>query len=138
MLASPDASVEPDSGNLITVAIGSNLPESPFSGFPIRVTPPGELTIRDGNGKAKRYSAEDGLAAIFLRPMEDERLEIVVWGVNEEDLALAARLMPMMTGVGQPDFIILSKRARLKGVDGVTAMGFFGHMWNVTQTSFFT
>lgn len=131
-------SVSPDTGNLITVATGSRLPEAPFLAFPIQVTSQEGITIRDSQGKTRRYSADDELGAIFLRPMEDERLEMVVWGMHAKALSLAARLMPMMTGVGQPDFIVTGKSSRWKGVDGVVAMGFFDHSWNVTQTSFFT
>lgn len=106
--------------------------------FPIQVTSQEGITIRDSQGWTRRYSADDELGAIFLRPMRDERLEMVVWGMNAKALSLAARLVPMMTGVGQPDFILTSKSSRWKGVDGVVAMGFFDHLWNVTQTSFFT
>jgi hypothetical protein len=41
----------------------------------------------------------------------------------------------MMTGVGQPDFVVFGKSARWRGVEGVLAMGFFDVSWDVTASS---
>jgi hypothetical protein len=44
--------------------------------------------------------------------------------------------LPMLTGVGQPDFIIVSKRCAWEGAAGVHAMGSFDNSWGVSETSF--
>ncbi|OAG01799.1 uncharacterized protein CC84DRAFT_1179825 [Paraphaeosphaeria sporulosa] len=66
---------------------------------------------------------------------DDERLELVLWGSDEDALAQAARLVPMVTGVGQPDFVALGKRARWKGAEVALALGFFDHNWTVKASS---
>ncbi|KAF1990619.1 hypothetical protein K402DRAFT_347524 [Aulographum hederae CBS 113979] len=130
---------ETHSGNDIFVAIGDKLPESELDLFPIMLMPGGSgLSVRDASGRIRSYSPRDGLAAVFLRPLPDERLQVVVWGSSTEDLEKAARLVPMVTGVGQPDFIILGKSSAWKGVDGALAMGFFDSRWKVTGSSFFS
>lgn len=52
------------------------------------------------------------MGALFLRPLDGERLELVVWGADVAGLEHAARLVPALTGVGQPDFVILSAKCR--------------------------
>lgn len=84
------------------------------------------------------YPFEAGLGAIFLNPLEDERLELVVWGYDEEGLSTAARLVPTLTGAGQPDFIIITAQCRFRGAAGVAAAGFFGHDWQISTDSFFS
>lgn len=125
------------SGNIFTIAIGKRVCPGLDSNFPIHLEG-SSLVIRDSEGHLQRYEGSNGLAAIFLRPLEDEKLELVVWGIDKDSLVLAARLVPMLTGVGQPDFIVLSGSCRWKGAGGAVAMGFFDHSWNVTKTSFFT
>jgi hypothetical protein len=82
-------------------------------------------------------TAGHGLAAVFLRPVPPRRLELVVWGADEASLAVAARLVPMLTGVGQPDFVVLDRRMLAKGVDAVLAMGFLDTAWEVSAGSSF-
>ena len=79
---------------------------------------------------------EEGLGAIFLRPLPDERLNIVIWGVDDAGLRSAARLMPMLTGVGQPDFMIVSQACAWKGAAGIVALGFLDYRWNVSKSSY--
>ncbi len=123
-------------GNVISVATGMELPKSLLHGFPIQLTANKALSIRDSDGQQRLYSG-DGLSAIFLRPLGGERLELVIWGTDSDSMAVAARLVPMLTGVGQPDFVILGNSCRWKGVEGALAMGFFNHAWNVSKSSFF-
>jgi len=52
-------------------------------------------------------------------------LELDVWGSDARGLEIAARLVPMLTGVGQPDFVIADKTMLEQGAGGVLAMGFF-------------
>ncbi|KAF2146112.1 uncharacterized protein K452DRAFT_106041 [Aplosporella prunicola CBS 121167] len=124
-------------GSKIIIAV-DQVPTGALADFPIRVLGPSGLSIREADGSRKEYDAEEGLSAIFLRPGEQESVELVIWGSNVENAAVAARLVPMLTGVGQPDFIVLSKSSRWKGAEGALAMGFFDQAWNVTSNSFFS
>ena len=122
-------------GNIITVALGNHIiPESPF--FAIKIDPTRGLSITDTYGKEKVHRFEAGLGAIYLRPLPDERLELVVWGFDEAGLVLAARLVPMLTGVGQPDFVVIGRESAWKGATGARAMGFFDHAWNISPASY--
>ncbi|KAL2353320.1 hypothetical protein BJ546DRAFT_118621 [Cryomyces antarcticus] len=125
-------------GNVITIAVGSQLPTSWAPDYPIQLLSSTKLSIRDSDARLRTYSADDGLAAIFLRPLQDERLELVIWGMDDSSLAVAARLMPVLTGVGQPGFVVLGKSCQWKGVEGALAMGFFDHSWRASKSSFFS
>lgn len=137
-----------DPGNLITLAHGRDFPTSDSERFPIEVTEGMRVTLRDSDGQMWTYKAKDGLALITLRPLKDvkpdderlwdERLELFVWGSDVESLAMAARLVPTLTGVSQPDFIVLDKGAAWKGAEGALAMGFFDSDWKVSRNSFLT
>ncbi|KAF2755095.1 hypothetical protein EJ05DRAFT_519810 [Pseudovirgaria hyperparasitica] len=129
--------IKRNSGNMFTVSIGSNLPPSSHVRFPIMVDSSGRLSILDSSGSERTFNSEKDLAAIFLRPRGHDALELVVWGSDIHYAGLAARLVPLQTGAGQPDFLILSRAAMWKGVGGVVAAGFFDHHWQVTQTAYF-
>ncbi|KAF2730523.1 hypothetical protein EJ04DRAFT_473528 [Polyplosphaeria fusca] len=121
------------SGNVISVCIGQ-APPSFHPNFPI-VAGATAVTLRDWRGRLHTFSEPSGLAAAFLRPLEGEQLELVLWGSSQRRLAQAARLVPMLTGVGQPDFVVLGESASWRGVEGALALGFFDHQWNVTSSS---
>jgi hypothetical protein len=124
-----------DTGNVITLALGANVPPSIHPDFPIQAGDRG-ITVRDYKGIRRRYSSEGtSLGAAFLRPLDGERLELVVWGSDDEGLSQAVRLVPIVTGVGQPDFVVLGESAKWKGLEGAMALGFFGHEWDVTAGS---
>jgi hypothetical protein len=141
-----DDTVPSTTANAISLAIGHDLPPSYDPEFPIWISPNGaEINIRhvgfDGVPTVTTYldTTGNGLAAIFLRPLLPRRLELVVWGADEASLAVAARLVPMLTGVGQPDFVVLDRRMLAKGVDAVLAMGFLDTAWEVAAgTSYFS
>lgn len=122
-------------GNVISLLIGPTVsfprPILPF----VRFLPTG-ISLLDALGYEHSYEFEEGLGMVFLRPLVGERLEMVVWGFDEAGLHQASRLLPMLTGVGQPDFVILSKKCSWKGAAGVLAMGFFDHKWRVSRASF--
>ncbi|EOD42877.1 hypothetical protein UCRNP2_10410 [Neofusicoccum parvum UCRNP2] len=126
-------------GNTITVAVGAQLPASQMDGFPIQVTDSGTLSVQTPLGEEYIFGEEEDVAAIFLRPGTTgaESLELVVWGSTAESAGLAARLVPTLTGVSQPDFVVLEKSSRWKGAEGAVAMGFFDERWSVASTSFF-
>ena len=119
-------------GNMIHLAVGSAL-SSTISDFPVQVTPSG-ITVRDYRGQDQPYDEARGAA--WLQPLEGERLKLVLWGADDEGLGQAARLVPMLTGVGQPDFVVLSEVAKWKGLEGTLALGFFDSHWQVTASSF--
>ena len=138
MIVDQNVEASAGSGNVIRVALGSrpNLPE--LHGYPISIEHGMGISVRDAFGKSFLHSFDKGLGAVFLRPMPEEGLELVIWGVDEMGLRQAARLVPMLTGVGQADFVILSKKCLLTGAQGALAMGFFDHLWNVTRASYLT
>lgn len=119
-------------GNIIHLAVGDG-PASADPDFPIQVSTSG-ASLRDSRGRAQLY--DDARSAAWLQPLGGERLELVLWGVDDAGLAQAARLVPMLTGVGQPDFIILGEETKWKGVDGALALGYFDSQWQVTASSF--
>lgn len=136
-----DASIVPEmsspalkgTGNVVTVCIGQ-VPSSSRRNYPIQVTPRG-ISVRDSKGVTQDYAGESRLGAAFLRPLDGERLELVLWGSDADGLAQAARLVPTVAGVGQPDFVVLGKSAAWRGVEGALAMGFFDREWEVTASS---
>jgi len=125
-------------GNVIRVVFGSEPSLPGLDGYPISIDHDLGISVRDVSGKNFHYAFEKGLGAVFLRPMSDERLELVIWGWDDMGLRQAARLVPMLTGVGQADFVILNKKCLLTGAQGALAMGFFDHVWNVTRASYLT
>jgi hypothetical protein len=127
-------------GNVITVVAGAHVAPSELQDYPIRVEAD-RLTLSQGQAEGERhinthFRFETGLGAVFLRPLQNERLELVVWGADDLGLQQAARLVPTLTGSGQPDFVIMSKSCMWKGVGGVYAMGFLDSSWRVSEGSF--
>ncbi|KAI4621817.1 hypothetical protein J4E80_004190 [Alternaria sp. BMP 0032] len=127
-----DSAIFKSTNNIITLAVSANLKESE-SNFPIQFGDSG-ITIRDYRGQDQTYG-EEARAAAFLRPLPDERLELVLWGADDEGLRQASRIVPLLTGVGQPDFVVFGESAKWKGIEGVLAMGFFDSEWEVTSSS---
>ncbi|XPS67746.1 hypothetical protein M3J09_000045 [Ascochyta lentis] len=118
--------------NVIVLVLGDGL-EDVIADFPISASASG-ISLRDSRGREQQYDTARGAA--WLQPLGGERLELVLWGADDEGLRQAARLVPMLTGVGQPDFVVLGEEAKWKGVEGVLAMGFFDSQWQVTVSSF--
>ena len=123
--------------NVITIATGTDLLEiAGGNGHPISIAD-NQLQLKDLGGFTQTYPlTRKGLGAIFLRPLPHERLELVVWGADEEGLDIAARLVPMMTGSGQPNFVVVDSAMPWKGVQGALAMGWFDAWWNISRDSF--
>lgn len=128
-------SYTPAYSNVVRVATGIDLSDSFIHHFPIEVISHNVITVRGDDGLTTKYNSP-GLGAIFLRPLKYEQVELVVWGADEEGLEIAARLVPMLTGVGQPDFVVADRRMLWGGAGEVLAMGHFDHLWNVTRGSF--
>ncbi|TKA63624.1 hypothetical protein B0A55_11180 [Friedmanniomyces simplex] len=123
--------------NLITIAIGTDLPATPDSAITFLDS---RLEIKDEHyySGLHAYPATNHLAAVWLRSLPDERLELVVWGADEEGLEIAARLVPLMTGTGQPDFVLADQTMLWKGLEGTLALGYFDVWWEVSKNSYFT
>lgn len=128
--------------NLITVAIGSDFPNISHPHGPyysqMRISKEGVQIIDQHTSRSHKYDSINGLAAVYLRPVTDDRLELIVWGADAESLDIASRLVPLMTGSGQPAFIVADKTMLWKGLDGVLAMGWFDANWGVSCNSFFS
>jgi hypothetical protein len=127
-----DSSIANTSGNIITLALNTTIPDT-LADFPIQVGKLG-CSVVDHQGRKQEYGPV-AQGAAFLRPAGGERLELVIWGADEVGLQQAARITPMMTGVGQPDFVVFGKSAQWRGVEGILAMGFFDGSWKVTASS---
>ena len=130
------ADMDRQKGNVISLALGLDLLNPPSQVDSIGITEDRRLVLRKDNGQTKAYELQDGLGAIYLRPSAGGRLELVIWGYDDWGLRLASRLVPMLTGVGQPEFIVVSNACAWKGAAGVLAMGSFDNSWNVSQASF--
>jgi predicted esterase len=126
-------------GNVISVHLGVDVPnqlqDTKAAHHAITVHQD-RIEVRNAQGSKRAYRPRnDGLAAIYLRPLPDERLELVVWGVDAASLQVAARLVPMMTGVGVPDFVIADSKMLWKSIEGTLAMGFLDENWNVSSNA---
>lgn len=129
--------VDRHEGNIVHLACGTALTPSRVATYPINVTEQG-LTIRTARGVARSYGYKAGLGAVLLRPLAEERTELVLWGSDHDGLQYAARLVPMLTGVGQPDFVVVSKRCGWEGASGALAMGYLDSLWQVSESSYIT
>jgi hypothetical protein len=127
-----DSSTDNTTGNIITLVVGDTIP-SLTPDFSIQVGT-GKCSVTDSHGRKQDYGKK-ARGAAYLRPAGGERLELVIWGADEEGLRQAARVVPMMTGVGQPDFVVFGESAKWRGIEGVLAMGFLDVEWKVTASS---
>ena len=130
------ADVDGQKGSVISLALGLDLLSHPSQVQSISVTKDRGLVLRKGNGQTRAYELQNGLGAIYLGPLAGGRLELVIWGYDDWGLRLASRLVPLLTGVGQPEFIVVSNACAWKGAAGVLAMGSFDNFWNVSEGSF--
>ncbi|KIW92854.1 uncharacterized protein Z519_06703 [Cladophialophora bantiana CBS 173.52] len=121
--------------NVITIWLGTFVPDSPLPGFPIRLVNE-QILFTAADSRLISLNLESGMGGVWLRPLPGERLELVVWGVDEVGLRQAARLVPTIAGAGQPDFVILGNEARWKGHGGAIAMGFLDRNWKISSASY--
>ncbi|MCJ1377196.1 hypothetical protein MMC17_000288 [Xylographa soralifera] len=122
--------------NVISIYQGADKPPETAPRFPVEVDATKGICIRNAVGCQKCYPLTAGVGILFLHPLPMERLRLVLWGSDEEGLRSASRLMPMLTGVGQADFIVTSPECSWKGAAGVMAAGFFDSSWNVSAGSY--
>ncbi|KAL4903543.1 hypothetical protein BDW74DRAFT_41489 [Aspergillus multicolor] len=140
-------------GNVITISLGNELPGSVLSTYPLHITDgritfhrclPEPGTIRKSMDLTSTTNCgqyiinhEPAMGALFLRPLPNERLELVVWGTDRDGLEQAARLVPTLTGAGQPEFLVLGETFRWKGHAGLHAAGHFNKLWQISAGSYF-
>lgn len=122
-------------GNVITICLGTSIPEAQLPRFPIQLLGQHILLTRKDSGTTQ-VPLVAGMGGVWLRPLPGERLELLIWGYDEVGLRQAARLIPTLTGAGQPDFVILGDSARWKGHAGASAMGFFDYKWRISSASY--
>ncbi|KAK6369890.1 hypothetical protein LTS17_009340 [Exophiala oligosperma] len=122
-------------GNIVTIGLGRTIPRCAMPRFPISVEHD-RLLLTTGSSKTASIPLRPGMGGVWLRPLPQERLELVVWGHDEAGLQQAIRLIPTLTGAGQPDFVILGNEARWKGVGGAVAMGFLDRDWRISSASY--
>ena len=91
----------------------------------------GTLRVRDVVRNRTIEFSEPGLGAIFLHPLSRGRLGVVIKGNDELGLRRAMRLLPLRTGVGQPDLIVIGKEAGWRGLDGVRIMAMYTSEWRL-------
>jgi predicted esterase len=129
-------------GSVVNIALGPNVPQQSLQRGEAHhaiTVHPDRISVRDTQGTVHDYRDRGrGLAAIFLHPLPNQRLELVVWGVDEASLRIVARLVPTLTGGGVPDFVIADSTMLWKGIEGTLAMGFFDEHWNVSLNAFFS
>lgn len=130
------ADVTEQMGNVITVALGQDAPFMASQSSPIRIDQYAGVVVRRYNGSERIFEVQEGLGVIFLAPLAVDRLEMVIWGYDDDGLRQAARLLPLLTGVGQPDFVVVGKRCAWEGAAGALAMGSFNSFWNTSEASF--
>ena len=104
----------------------------------IKVAASRSVSLDKYDGTRSVYQFEEGLGMIFLSPLSNGGLELIIWGLDDSGLRQAARLMPMLTGVGQAEFILVKKDCGWVGAGAVLAMGSFNTSWKVSEGSFIT
>lgn len=74
----------------------------------------------------------DDLACLFLHSMKDDSAMVgVVGGTGLAGMRLTDRLPYFVSGVGVPDWVVMTPEMLTKGAAGVKGAGFFGNDWSV-------
>jgi predicted esterase len=140
--ANASQAIDDRMGSVISISLGADVSQQSIhsKGAHHAITiHPDRISVRDAQGAVHDYRDRGrGLAAIYLRPLPDERLELMLWGVDEASLRIVSRLVPTLTGAGVPDFVIAESSMLWKGIEGTLAMGFFDEHWNVSMNAFFS
>jgi predicted esterase len=122
-------------GNVISIAIGTAAPPALIEDFPIKVDN-GTLRLRMKSDQGSGRAVCDAVGAAWLQPLSDERLELVFWGASQAGLRQAARLMPTITGAGQPSFVVFQSKKVDGDISEVAAAGFFDYAWEISAGSY--
>jgi hypothetical protein len=98
----------------------------------------GDSPIRVGAGSVKVGQKEmksDDLCAVFIRPRKGSEIALVA-GVacSGHGGTIAIERLPIAaSGVGFPDWMVISADAFTSGVKGVRAAGYFGNDWSLEK-----
>lgn len=122
-------------GNIVTICLGTSIPEAILPRYPVRLYKE-QLILASRDQETIAIPLQEGMGGVWLRPLPDERLELIVWGYDEVGLRQAARLIPTLTGAGVPDFVVLGKDARWRGHAGALALGFLDYNWKISAASY--
>ena len=112
-------------GNVVTVIVGDLWSKFQREDLPAQVNVGYTSVMRKGGG-----------GFICLGRLGRGRLQLIIWGDDAAGLDLMTRLVPTITGAGQPDFVVMDRSARWKGVGGALSMGFFNHDWSRSKVEF--
>ena len=124
-------------GNVITIALFPHeVPGSCLDTFPVLVESDGIKTRLSHSARDMFMPGAARLGAVYLRPLHQERLELVMWGKDVDGLQNAARLIPTLTGAGQPDSVVPGGSTSFDGHTGSHAMGFLDYSWNISTASY--
>jgi predicted esterase len=122
-------------GNVIVLALGDDAPQPLLESFPVNVVD-GKVRFRNAENKLSACLGVGITSGAWLRPLHDQRLELIVWGADMDGLGQATRMIPTLTGAGQPDFVLFGEHFGKEQGDPVAA-GFFDYSWNISASSYF-
>lgn len=130
------------SGNVISLIHGAELPFNSVectSACAFDLDKHGQMVIKKDDQVLRSFNIADNdiVAAAFLRPLPGHRLELIFWAIDLFSLSISTRLLPLLTGSGQPDFVIATRGMLHLGLEGVVAMGYLDSSWCPASTSFF-
>lgn len=74
-----------------------------------------------------------GIITLHPHPTTPTSLACIVAGNDELGLELAARLLPLRTGVSVPDWAVVSPRMRWQAAGGLVGAGFWGAEWEWSE-----
>ena len=124
-------------GNFVSLGSGKKPAGMTSSHLPIKLDN-GKLWLVGHDGLHHSYDWMPGVGVIFLSPLPEHRLEMKIYGWDETALRQAARLFPLLTGTGQPEFIILDRSCAWRGATAALAMGSLTSLWEVSEGSYLT
>lgn len=68
-----------------------------------------------------------------MHPHPGDGLSCLVAGNDEVGMEMAARLLPLRTGVMVPDWAVVSKRCQWQGYGGFDGAGFWNAEWGWSE-----
>lgn len=126
----------PGSGNVVTILLGiEELPRN-LENYPISFSADHGVIFQENRSRSRKFDFQRGLGLACLRPFASQRLELLLWGYDLEGLRQAARLVPVWTGMGQPDFVLVTREMAWKGAAGALGMGCFDNLWRLSSSSY--
>lgn len=115
--------------------------------FPVRFhTNRSQMSLGDYVFSSRSHSGEENpLGCLFLSALPNiavpgpgsvlSRLALVVAGTSMEGAQLAARMIPVSSGLHIPDYLIVTKDIKSRGSGGIVAAGYWNNFWGFDLTS---